>query len=380
MFSRKASEIRVAARYALMKNAGPLTNVAKLRYQAVFMMGAGGSGKGHVSKTWMKYAPKSKGEGEAGSVGEDRKLTDLKFEKAVERLERQGIRVQITDTGNLKIPFRLTTEDHEGRERVLDPADWDTELPPNIYKDVKGMTELIFKSPKSELPSYWRQINPDIYKEEIPGYQQKEPGYVHEMSSDMSKAYFEAAIETGDPLFVDGTGAKSGKMSTQMQLARSYGYGISLVLVSVPLTVNQIRNATRERKVNPFEILRQWNLIQKNYVELRPLADVAKVIPNRNDAFDIKSFRENQVEINDFFFRKSGGKYPTLYSFIEAKAPRDLDYWGPILEGGESLERVVQKQEEDKRKEELMLKGLPKRREEMNRIKEEEKARLRPRR
>ena len=378
MFSRKASEIRVAARYALMKNAGPLTNVAKLRYQAVFMMGAGGSGKGHVSKTWMKYAPKSKGE--AGSVGEDRKLTDLKFEKAVERLERQGIRVQITDTGNLKIPFRLTTEDHEGRERVLDPADWDTELPPNIYKDVKGMTELIFKSPKSEFPSYWRQINPDLYKEEIPGYQQKEPGYVHEMSSDMSKAYFEAAIETGDPLFVDGTGAKFGKMSTQMQLARSYGYGISLVLVSVPLTVNQIRNATRERKVNPFEIMRQWNLIQKNYVELRPLADVAKVIPNRNDAFDIAAFRENQDEINDFFFRKSGGKYPTLYSFIEAKAPRDLDYWGPILEGGESLERVVQKQEEDKRKEELMLKGLPKRREEMNRIKEEQKARLRPRR
>ena len=155
MFSRNASVIRVAARYALMKNAGPLTDVSKLRYQAVFMMGAGGSGKGFVANAWLKYAPKSKGEGEAGSGSEDRKLTDLKFEKAVERLERKGIRVQITDTGSLKIPFRLYSYDHKGREHEIAPADWDKELPPTIYQDEKGMKELVFNTPKHELPSYW---------------------------------------------------------------------------------------------------------------------------------------------------------------------------------------------------------------------------------
>lgn len=380
MFSRNASVIRVAARYALMKNAGPLTDVSKLRYQAVFMMGAGGSGKGFVANAWLKYAPKSKGEGEAGSGSEDRKLTDLKFEKAVERLERKGIRVQITDTGSLKIPFRLYSYDHKGREHEIAPADWDKELPPTIYQDVKGMKELVFNTPKHELPSYWRQINPDLFKEEIPGYQAKEPGYVHEMSSEMSKAYFEAAIETGDPLFVDGTGSSASKMSAQMQLARSYGYGISLVLVSVPLTVNQIRNATRERKVSPFEIVRQWNLIQSNYVKIRSQADVAKVISNRNDAFDIAAFRKNQDEINAFILKSTQGEYPNLYSFIKAMAPGDLKDWGAILLGGESLENVVREKEEVKRKEDLMLKALPNRREELKRIEEEQKARLRSRR
>ena len=57
---------KVAALYWANKRfkfAGPLTDVSKLRNQAVFMMGAGGSGKGTASKGWLKYAP---GGGETG--------------------------------------------------------------------------------------------------------------------------------------------------------------------------------------------------------------------------------------------------------------------------------------------------------------------------
>lgn len=346
MFSRKASEIRVAARYALMKNAGPLRNVSKLRHQAVFMMGAGGSGKGYVSQIWMKYAPKGLGD---TATEKERLLSDLSFEKAKARLEAKGIRIQITDTGDVRIPFRLYSYDHKGQEKELDPDFWDTELPPSIYKDVKGMKELIFRTPKHELPSYWRQINPDIYKEEIPGYNPEEPGYVHEMSSEMSKAYFEAALETGDPLFVDGTGSNASKMEAQILQAQSYGYNTSLVLVTVPLTVNQIRNATRERKVNPMEVARQWKLIQSNYLKLRPLADVAKVIVNRNDAKDIANFRENQDNINYFIRKSTRGKYPSLYALIEGEGPKgELSTWGPILQGGESLERLIREDDEKK--------------------------------
>ena len=44
----------MAAKIALLKNAGPLTDVSKLRYQAVFTMGAPGSGKRfYANKTWL---------------------------------------------------------------------------------------------------------------------------------------------------------------------------------------------------------------------------------------------------------------------------------------------------------------------------------------
>lgn len=46
---------RIAYRYLL--TAGALTDVSKLRYQAVFLMGAGGSGKSYVGQRWMKYMP-----------------------------------------------------------------------------------------------------------------------------------------------------------------------------------------------------------------------------------------------------------------------------------------------------------------------------------
>lgn len=355
MLPRKASISRVAARYTLMKNAGPLRNVSKLRHQAVFMMGAGGSGKGHVSQMWLRYAPK----GEAGSLSEDSLLSNLNFEKAKARLEAKGIRIQITETGDVRIPFRLYSYDSKGQERELNPDFWDTELPPNIYKDVKGMKELIFKTPKHELLSYWRQINPDLYKEEIPGYRPEEPGYVHEMSSEMSKAYFEAALETGDPLFIDGTGSSLSKMASQIQQARNFGYSISLVLVSVPLTVNQIRNATRDRKVNPMEVVRQWKLIQSNYVKLKPLADVAKVIVNRNDEQDIETFRKNQNKIDEFILKSTHGEYPSLYSLIERVGPKgELSTWGPILMGGESLDKVIREINEKKDRAER-LKSLP---------------------
>ncbi len=354
MHPKSSSAVRVAAKFALMKNAGPLRNVAHLRHQAVFMMGAGGSGKGFVSKTWLKYGPK----GDAGSLSEDRLLTDLKFEKAQKRLESKGIFVEILPSGNLRIPFRLYSYDHKGREQEIPPENWGKDLPPGIYRDVKEMKDLVFSSPKHELPSYWRQVNPDLYKEEIPGYREEEPGYVHEMSSEMSKAYFEAALETGDPLFVDGTGSSFSKMASQMQQARNYGYSISLVFVSVPMTVNQIRNATRARKVNPLEVARQWGLIQSNYVKLRPLADVSKVIVNRNDNADIQNFRDKQDEINLFIRKSTRGEFQDLYSLIQAVAPKELRDWGQILKGGETLNKILETTEAKKNREERLKKLL----------------------
>lgn len=332
---------RIAARFVIPKIAGPLTDVSKLRYQAVFLMGAGGSGKGYASHKWLKYMP---GGGMSGAAREkweekvqekmteaERGLTNLEFEKASKRLEQQGILIEPVEGGGAKMPFRLYTYDKQNRERLIPPERWEAELPPSIYKDVEGLEELIFSAPVHELPSYWRQINPDIYKEEISGYMEELPGYVHEMSSEMSKAYFEAAAETGDPLFVDGTGANAKKMVRQMAALKEAGYKVSLVLIFVPLTVNHIRNATRSRNVPPRIVTGQWHTIRKNYVALKGMADVSKVVINRNDRHDAKVYNNNAEKIDRFIRKGYGGEHEGLRDLILDESPTEVPEWDRML-------------------------------------------------
>jgi hypothetical protein len=147
--ARRLQAKRVAARFMMMKNAGPLRDVSKLRYQAVFMMGAGGSGKGYVSHRWLKYMP---GGGMSGAARaewdekvqqkmteEERGLSNLSFERAKANLEKRGIRIEPVEGGGAAIPFRLYSYDQLGREQLIDPADWEEELPPKVYQEVEGL-------------------------------------------------------------------------------------------------------------------------------------------------------------------------------------------------------------------------------------------------
>jgi hypothetical protein len=155
------------------------------------------------------------------------------------------------------------------------------------------------------------------------------PGYVHEMSSEMSKAYFLAALETGDPIYVDGTGTNVKKVIDQVALAKKAGYKVSLVFVTTPLVVAEIRNATRERKVNPVEIVRQWHLVQNSFVHLRPLVDKSQVIINRNDSFDIQTYKRNKDTVESFIIKDS--TYQSLYDLIQNEAPQEISEWGRLL-------------------------------------------------
>lgn len=334
---------KVAARYwfaNLKKFAGPLTDVSHLRNQAVFMMGAGGSGKSFVAQRWLKYMPGGGSSGlskeqfkvqEPGALDENsRGLTNLSFERAVKVLSDKGFLIELNDGNDqAQIPFKLHTYDNEGREQEVDPKDWKDQLPPAVFKQVKGLEEVIFGSPIHELPSYWRQVNPDVYKEELKGYLESEPGYVHEMSSAMNKAYFQAAVESGDPMLVDGTGTNLNKMKDWITIATDYGYKTSLVWVYVPLTINQIRNATRKRKVDPNTVTHQFRKIADNFEKLKSVAKKAKKVDNRNDSSDFKKWDAEHAEVNNFISRKTS--YPNLYEYIKAVAPEELTEYGAVL-------------------------------------------------
>ncbi len=331
-----------------MRVAGPLSDVSKLRHQAVFFMGAGGSGKGYVGYKWLKYMPGGgsggvdrktyeEWESEGGKGRErpsegDRGLSELDFQNVAKKLQAKGVKIVPNPDGTATIPFELYKYDERGKEHLLNPEDWSSELPPHLYKEVEGLVELSFSGSQKEVPGYFRQINPDVYKTQIPGYDPKDPGYVHEMSSTMSKAYFEAALETGDPLIVDGTGADAAKVVSQIQMAKAAGYKTSLVYVSVPLTVNQIRNAVRSRNVNPNIVIKQWNKIRETFSVASKIADKSRVVDNRNDPADFKAYRNNRDKIEDFIQRET--PYDSLYDLVKAENPSELASYGKLLKGG----------------------------------------------
>ena len=336
---------RAMGRYLFEKIAGPLTDPSKLRYQAVFMMGAGGSGKGWVGYDWLKYMPggtpsgvkreqylKMEEDKEYTPLSdEERRLSKLQFDKIKDSIEQMGFSIEVEPEGSrARIPFKLYEYDDRGKPVLINPSTYRSVLPPGMYDEVKNVVDIAFGTPRQELPTYWRVINPDLYKEEIPGYRPTNPGFVHNMSSQMSKAYFQATVQAGDPLFADGTGADLKKMMSWIKYAKDHGYKVSLVLVIVPLTVNQIRNATRPRKVNPIVVASQWKRIKQNFVALRSMADKDKVIINRNDQSDIKRYQKEGARINEFI--RSTTQYENLYALIQDQAPSELTFWGRYIQ------------------------------------------------
>jgi hypothetical protein len=330
--SIKATIERVAIKYQIRKNAGPLTDVSKLRYQAVFMMGAGGSGKGYVGHKWMKYLPGGGMDGagrkqfdelvERQITEEERSLSNLDFDKAKAAIERAGITVEVQGT-TLRMPFRLF--DNSGK--FIDPSEYREKIPAEILGDVEGLKEVIYAAPKHEIPSYWRQVNPDLYKEELAGFMLSQPGYVHQMSSEMSRSYFETILESGDPLFVDGTGRNVGKMTAMIGDAKKAGYKVSLVLVIVPLAVNLIRNATRPRNVAADRIVAMWGQIRDNFPKLRSVADKSKVVINRNDTSDVKTYAANRDRV-DGQIEQSYPGVGGLGGLLKKVAPNEYREWG----------------------------------------------------
>lgn len=329
--------------------AAPLEDVSKLRWQAVFLMGAGGSGKGFVGRKWMKYMPGAPSTGldfndpkhkdllKKELSEAERGQTNLDFNKALAALKGQGIEIKPVVGGRAgEIPFKVYDYDEKGAAREIPEKEWADTLPASVYRQVQGLKSVVFKAPVHEVPSFWRQVNPDLYKEELAGYLEKAPGYVHEMSSAMAKSYFEAALETGDPLFVDGTGSNLAKMAAQIEKAKKAGYKTSVVFVSVPLTVNQIRNATRSRNVGADIVTNQWRKIRDNFVELRSVADKAKVVINRNDKVDVVKYVNSTAKVENHVRKTS--KYDSLYDLIKKESSSEISDWGKMLkEGKESL-------------------------------------------
>lgn len=290
--------------------AGPLSSPDKLRYQAVFIVGPMGSGKSFVSERWLKYMP---------GEGQGRNLTPLSFSKIVSILKKHHFQIELVNKDHAKIPFIL-----HGKYGPIHPSDWRHELEPEIYEQVKNLRDIVFSTPKHELESYWRQASPDVFKNEIPGYSEKNPSMVHEMSRTMSNAYLSALLDTGDPVIVEGTGRSYSMSARQINEAKAKGYRVSLVYVYVPLVIAHIRNATRSRNTPPYILTKGWFESKEKYPALRKLAHKSKVIINRNDSEDLKKYWMYKEKIDSVVKAGYRGRYESLYELIADIKPDEL--------------------------------------------------------
>jgi predicted kinase len=102
---------------------------------------------------------------------------------------------------------------------------------------------------RSDLYPDYLVIDPDLIKQELPGYDPKNPSKVHIQSKILSRKIFIETISTNKSFVYDTTGGNEERMLKEMEEARKKGFKIILLLVTCSLEVCLKRNRERERTV-----------------------------------------------------------------------------------------------------------------------------------
>lgn len=111
-------------------------------------------------------------------------------------------------------------------------------------------------------------IDPDLIKQELPGYDPKKPWLVHAESARRAEAMFRAALASGVGRHaVDGTGTTVETMIRRIRQAQLAGFYTRVIYVRVGLNTAIARNAARVRVV-PEEVIREKALDMETSVSL----------------------------------------------------------------------------------------------------------------
>ncbi len=105
-------------------------------------------------------------------------------------------------------------------------------------------------------------VDPDALKKPLPEYDPDNPGPVHEESSALAKRVTKIAQENGYNVLVDGTGDGSiEKMRGKIEQAKAAGHTVNGVYVFKPVEDALIANFSRERTVDPEEVVKTHKAI-----------------------------------------------------------------------------------------------------------------------
>lgn len=116
-------------------------------------------------------------------------------------------------------------------------------------------------------------IDPDLIKEEIPGYDPKRPEAVHKASKRLARERFTRFLEEGVSFVYDTTSSNEERVRREIAEARQAGYTVVLCLVWAPLETCLVRNRERARTVPEEVVVSIWHEVQGVWPKIAPLGD-----------------------------------------------------------------------------------------------------------
>ena len=126
----------------------------------------------------------------------------------------------------------------------------------------------------------WTVVDCDAWKARHPDYDPKNPGVVHEWSSNMAEAEFYSRMERRESFIMDGTLTNVEKSVVKINEAKALGYNVVICFVKVALATALQRNANRERVVPESIVCEKFALIGTCVDILSRYADEVRTIEN----------------------------------------------------------------------------------------------------
>jgi predicted kinase len=124
-------------------------------------------------------------------------------------------------------------------------------------------------------------IDCDLFKASHPDYDPKNPALLHDWSSQMADAQFDAALWSGRGLFVkDGTGANAEHLVHDIKRAQAAGFVARVFYVKCTLETSLRRNARRERVVPEHIVIDKATTIADSFEIVSMYADSIEVFDN----------------------------------------------------------------------------------------------------
>jgi len=129
-------------------------------------------------------------------------------------------------------------------------------------------------------------IDPDAIKTEHPDYVPERAFETHEWSMQQAERRFMEACLSGEgDYLLDGTGCNAESLVRRMDIAKQWGFEVTLFYVKCTLETSLRRETYRERRVPEYVIREKARVISTSFSLCAPFAHHVVVVNNDADTF-----------------------------------------------------------------------------------------------
>jgi len=126
------------------------------------------------------------------------------------------------------------------------------------------------------------KIDVDSIKAQLPEYDPKNPGFVHEESSFIGKEVMARAFEGNQNILLDGTGNNSvSAVAGKIDTAKAYGYSVEGRYLTVPTEQAVKQDGARSRSVGPEKVYEIHSAVSKVFPGIAAKFDTVNLYDSR---------------------------------------------------------------------------------------------------